>query len=132
MKRMSKKEFASYPEFVMYVDFRTYNGTPAGSGIAYKALQASDALEAMREAEAFIKNSKDGSLYLIILAKKEGVQECLNSYVVTYKEALTTRVHYEYGKADYSNWNFTDEEHYEVAGEELKAVKVGSSFDIWR
>lgn len=129
MLKISKKEFASYPEFAMYVD---YSAKKDPIGFGYKMLQAGDALEAMREAEKFIQSADNGSIYLVIIAKKEGVQGCLNSTVVTYRETLITRVSYVGGQVEHSNWHFTDEAHCEREGDELKAIKAGSNFDIWR
>ena len=123
MKKLTKKQKAAYPEFIVLIDvstkwrelFEDAKGYKS-PGYYVKAMEETDIFAAMRRVENVIK--KQGyAIYLVDILGKSGEEEENGEPI--YEKKLRTRVHLsdyeknEYGerKALPTSWHFCDEEH---------------------
>lgn len=109
-KKLTKKQKAAYPQFILYIDTNSAGLELTGKNYSYRPMKETDLLAAMRKAEEIIqKNGK--YIYLVdIYRKTDEETEIGEPY---YDVALRTRVHYDYGHVSFSNWHFKDEKHSE-------------------
>ena len=110
MKKLTKKQKAAYPNFLLYIDTNSKGLDATGKQIIWKVLDATNLLEAMRLAEDVIQN-KGEYIYLVDIYYKTGDENEVGEPY--YDVALRSRVHFEYGKVRYSQWHFVDSKHYE-------------------
>lgn len=123
MKKLTKKQKAAYPEFIVVIDVATdmreeFEGVKGYKSPGYyvKAMEETDIFAAMRRVENVIK--KHGcTIYLVDILGKSGKEEENGEPI--YEKKLRTRVHlsdyekddYGYRKALPTSWHFCDEEH---------------------
>lgn len=116
MKKMTKKEYASYPQYILQIDWMTHyrmdNELPSFN---YKMLEAKDGFEAIAEAEAFINEMEAGSIYMVTMfAKTETILNNEWCNEVVYKSTVSCRHIYEYGEIDKAHsWHIHDRAHCE-------------------
>lgn len=124
MKKLTKKQKAAYPEFIVMLDVATYGREDFEgmkgyrNGFYIKAMEETDVFAAMRRIEAVIQYY-GGSIYLADILGKNG--EEADDGAPLYEVKMRTRVHVsewekdEYGekKAQASTWHFCDKEHSE-------------------
>ena len=116
MKKMTKKEYASYPKYILQIDwmtrFQVDNELPSFS---YKTIDANDAFEAIAEAEAFINDMEVDSIYMVTMFAK--TEEIINNEwcnEVVYKSTVSCRHIYEHGEIDKAHfWHMHDKAHHE-------------------
>lgn len=110
MKKLTKAQKASYPEFIVYIDYSAAGVRKTGVQIFTKAMEETNILDAMRRAETVIQERAE-DIYLVDIYAKTGEETEIGEPI--YKTAIMTRVHTEYGKACSSQWHFRDEAHSE-------------------
>lgn len=123
MKKLTKKQKAAYPEFIVLIDVSTkwrelFDDVKGYKSPGYyvKAMEETDIFAAMRRVENVIK--KQGyAIYLVDILGKSGEEEENGEPI--YEKKLRTRVHLsDYEKNEYgerialpTSWHFCDEEH---------------------
>ena len=116
MKKMTKKEFASYPKYILQIDwmtrFRVDNELP---NFNYKTIDANDAFEAIAEAEAFINDMEVDSIYMVTMFTK--TETILNNEwcnEVIYKAKMSCRNIYVCEEVETAHsWHIHDGAHCE-------------------
>lgn len=123
MKKLTKKQLAAYPKYLMYLDFCAGKGTDFQNSVGYEScglyargLKETDAIQAMKYIESVIYDYGH-EIYLADLVRKTD-QTDENGYPI-YETALRTRVHLsDWQKDDDGNpramtskWHVCDPDH---------------------
>lgn len=117
MKKMTKKEFASYPQYIIQIDwmtsYRVEKGLPS---LSHMTINANDSFEAIKEAEELINDMDIDSIYMVTMfSKTEQVINDGYQNQVVYKTTICTRNIYQYGEIEQNHaWHIHDNAHHEA------------------